>query len=377
VDDRFDAVFVGGGVIGLSAARAAAQAGLRVAVVDPAPGHGATWVAAGMLAPVTEAQHGEGTISRLLVAGARRWAGFAADLEAETGTSVGYRRTGTVMVALDASDRAVLHRLLDLQRALGLEAEALTAAELRDRIPTLAPGVRGGIEVPGDHQVDNRRLVGALAAACGALGVVMVAERAREVRWCAGAADGVTLEGGAAVGADTVVLTAGAATGTLGGVPPALLPPVRPVKGHVVRLRDPSGAAFLPCTVRAVVRGRPCYLVPRGDGRVVLGATMEERDDDRVLAGAVHGLLDDARAVVPGVDELVVEECAAGLRPGSPDNGPFVGPTPARGLVLATGHHRHGILLAPLTADAVLAALTGGEPPPALSPFGACRHAVA
>jgi glycine oxidase len=215
-----EAIFVGGGVIGLSGAWRAAQKGLRVTVVDPDPGRGASWVAAGMLAPVTEAGFGEETLVRLLVAGADRWAAFAADLAEAGGTDVGYRSCGTVVVAVDRSDRAVVDELLAFQQALGLRAERLSASECRRLVPALAPGVRGGAAVPGDHQVDNRRLVAALLAACQRSGVTVLREAAVAVTGGAGGgAARVRLRDGQVLEAGAVVVAAGAESGLLEGVP--------------------------------------------------------------------------------------------------------------------------------------------------------------
>ena len=370
-----DLVVVGGGVIGLAAAWLSARAGLAVTVVDPCPGLGASWVAAGMLAPVSEATFGEDRLTALLVAAAARWAGFAAELEAASGCSVGYRRTGTLVVAVDQGDRAVLDQLLAYQHALGLEATRLTASACRTLEPALAPGVCGGVDVPGDHQVDNRRLLAALDAALPAAGVTVLRRRVeRLVLDRSGSAAGVVLDDGAQLSAPQVVLAVGCEAARLEGVPEGVLPSVRPVKGHILRLAGDPDHPLVQRTVRGLVRGRPCYLVPRADGSLVVGATAEERGfDRRVQAGAVHALLDDARTLVPGIDDLELVECSAGLRPGSPDNGPFVGWTAVPGLAVAAGHHRNGILLAPLTADAVASLVTGGAPPDALAGFGAAR----
>jgi glycine oxidase len=372
---RTDAVFVGGGVIGLSAAWSAARRGIAVTVVDPAPGHGASWVAAGMLAPVSEAEFGEEPLTRLLIAGAARWPSFATELEDASGDEVGYRRCGTVMVAADASDRAVVDELVGYRRRLGLEATALTASACRALVPSLAPQIRGGAEIPGDHQVDNRRLVAALLTACRRAGVSFLPRRVTSIVTAAdGSADGVELDDRSTVPAGAVVVVAGSETGLVGGVAPGVLPPVRPVKGHVVRLQGPADRPLLERTVRGLVHGRPCYLVPRHDGSVVVGATSEERGFDRsVQAGAVHALLDDARTLVPGIDELELVECLAGLRPGSPDNAPVVGWTSVARLAVASGHYRNGVLLAPLTADAIAAILSSGALPAAMAGFTPAR----
>jgi glycine oxidase len=362
-----DAIIVGGGVIGLSAAWQVARHGKSVTVVDPEPGSGATGVAAGMLAPVTEAGYGEEPLVRLLVEGARRWEAFAAELTAASGADIGYRPCGTVVVAADGSDRVAVDELLAYRQSLGLRATRLSPSECRRLVPALAPGIRGGAYVPGDHQVDNRLLLAALLAACDRAGVTMVAEPASEL-WAASAGVAVRLAGGRVLSAGAAVVAAGAGCPAIGGVP---LPPLRAVKGHVLRLHGPP---LLSRTVRGLVHGRPCYLVPRGNGSVVVGATVEERGDDRrVQAGPVHALLDDARTLVPGIDELEFVECAAGLRPTTPDNGPYVGWSAVPGVALATGHYRNGILLGPITADALVALLSGRPVPPALQGFGPDR----
>jgi glycine oxidase len=344
---------VGGGIIGLACAWRLSRDRHAVTVVAPEPGRGgASWVAAGMLAPVTEAQFGETALTTLLLDGARHWPAFAADLERESGRELGYITTGTVTVALDASDRAALDDLLDYHQSLGLESHRRSASECRRLVPALSPAVRGGMEVPGDHQVDNRALLGALVDACTRSGVVF--ERAAVATVVTG--PGLVLADGRRLGADHVVLAAGTGLHGIGGLESAGVPEVRPVKGHILRLGplDTSATPLLARTVRGLVRGHSVYLVPRRDGSVVVGATVEERgDDSTVQAGAVHELLCDARAIVPAVDELELLEAAAGLRPATEDNTPRVGWTGADGVLVATGHYRSGILLAPFTAAAV------------------------
>ncbi|MEU4271136.1 glycine oxidase ThiO [Streptomyces sp. NPDC026092] len=366
-----DVLVVGGGIIGLVTAWRSAQRGLSTAVVDPEPGGGAARVAAGMLAAVTELHYGEETLLALNLASAHRYPAFVAELEEATGHDVGYRACGTLAVALDADDRAHLRDLHALQIRSGLESEWLNGRECRRLEPMLAPGVRGGLRVDGDHQVDPRRLAAALVTACERAGVVFhrsLAERLTVVR---DRATGVTLADGTELTADQVVLAAGSLSGRLAGVPPEVLPPVRPVKGQVLRLTvPPAFAPFLSRTVRAVVRGSHVYLVPRENGELVVGATSEELGwDTTVTAGGVYELLRDAHELVPGLTELPLTETLAGLRPGSPDNAPLLGPTALDGLRLATGHYRNGVLLTPVTGDVMAEFLTTGALPDEARPF--------
>ncbi|MEV6787160.1 glycine oxidase ThiO [Streptomyces sp. NPDC051098] len=366
-----DVLVVGGGIIGLVTAWRAAQRGLAVTVADPEPGGGAAQVAAGMLAAVTELHYGEQTLLALNVASAQRYPAFVAELEEASGQSVGYRACGTLAVALDADDRAHLRELHALQRRSGLASEWLTGRECRRLEPMLAPGVRGGLRVDGDHQVDPRRLASALVTACERAGVVFRHGWAERLTVTGDRAAGVVLADGEELTADQVVLAGGSLSGRLQGVPADVLPPVRPVKGQVLRLTVPSAyAPFLSRTVRAVVRGSDVYLVPRENGELVVGATSEELGwDTTVTAGGVYELLRDAHELVPGITELPLTETRAGLRPASPDNAPLLGPTALPGLHLATGHHRNGVLLTPVTGDVMAAALVSGSLPDEARPF--------
>ncbi|MEV0120214.1 glycine oxidase ThiO [Streptomyces sp. NPDC050703] len=372
-----DVLVVGGGIIGLVTAWRAAQRGLAVTVVDPEPGGGAAQVAAGMLAAVTELHHGEQALLGLNLASARRYPDFAAELTEASGRDLGYRTCGTLAVALDSDDRAHLRELHALQSRSGLESEWLSGRECRRLEPMLAPGVRGGLRVDGDHQIDPRRLTAALLTACGRAGVVFTPLWAERLDVAGDRARGVVLADGTTLHAGQTVLAAGSLSGRLAGVPEAVLPPVRPVKGQVLRLTVPKPyAPFLSRTVRAVVRGSHVYLVPRENGELVVGATSEELGwDTTVTAGGVYELLRDAHELVPGITELPLTETRAGLRPGSPDNAPMLGPTRLPGLQLATGHYRNGVLLTPVTGDVMAQALTTGELPDEARPFTPRRFA--
>ncbi|GLW47817.1 glycine oxidase ThiO [Streptomyces sp. NBRC 14336] len=373
-----DVLVLGGGIIGLVTAWRAAQRGFSTAVVDPEPGGGAAQVAAGMLAAVTELHYGEQTLLGLNLASARRYPAFAAELTEVTGVDVGYRQCGTLAVALDADDRAHLRELHALQRESGLDSEWLSGRDCRRLEPMLAPGVRGGLRVDGDHQIDPRRLAKALVTACERAGVVFHRVWATGLAVAHGRAAGCVTEEGTLLSAGQVVLATGSLSGQLNGVPKDVLPPVRPVKGQVLRLSVPRRhAPFLSRTVRAMVRGSQVYLVPRENGELVVGATSEEQGwDTTVTAGGVYELLRDAHELVPGITELPLTETRAGLRPGSPDNAPLLGPTELDGLLLATGHYRNGVLLTPVTGDALAHALATGELTEEARPFSPKRFAL-
>lgn len=360
----FDVAVVGGGVIGLACAWRAAQRGLRVTVLERGePGGGASHVAAGMLAPVAEAELGGDAarcVLELGLASAARYPAFVAELAEAAGADPGYLRCGTLLVARDRDEAEALERELALRRERGLEVERLLGSQARRREPALAPALRLALHAPDDHAVDPRRLCAALVAAVAGAGGDLRAGAQVSAMLCEGGrVTGVALAGGERVAAEQVVAAAGSWSCALGGLPAEARVPVRPVKGQILRLHDPRG----PGLVTRTIRMSSSYLVPRGDGRYVLGATMEERGfETDVTAGAVFELLRDAAEVVPGVSELVLDELQAGLRPGTPDNAPLIGRGALDGLVWATGHYRNGVLLTPVTADLVGALLAGEDP---------------
>jgi glycine oxidase len=378
-----DVVIAGGGVIGTAIAWRAAMAGLDVTLVDPERGDAASLVAAGMLAPVSEALFGEGALLRVNLLAVARFGSFAAELEEATGRQVGLRREGTLAVAYDPGDYAALVRLTAFRRSAGLDAAELDSRACRKLESFLTPDVHGGVLFAGDWSVDNRRYAAALRAAAEAAGVRVVRDRVTEVLIAGAHVRGVRLADGGDLGSDRVVAAAGCWTSAITGVPAAVRAAVRPVKGQLLRLRYPDGfPPVITHTIRATVRGADVYLVPRADGEVVVGATQEERGPDRmVTAGAVHDLLRDAMSVLPVISELELAETCAGLRPGTPDNGPVVGPVGGGvaggsgpdGLLLATGHYRNGILMSPVTADAIVARLAGQPAAPEWEPFAPGR----
>jgi glycine oxidase len=357
-----DLIVIGGGAIGLSIAWRARERGMSVTVLErDTAGSGTSRVAAGMLAPVAEVEFGESgrRVLELGLRSAELWPRFAEQLQSAADTDVGFLCTGTLLLARDDDEARALERQITFRDSLGLSTKRLRASEARAREPALAPTVRLALEAPDDHSVDPRRVLDALGVACRAAGVV-VREHApvARIETDGERVAGVLLRDGERVAAERVVVAAGAWSGELGGIAADARVPVRPVRGQLLRLRDPAGPGLL----QRVVRFAGGYVVPRADGRYVLGATVEERGFDvEPDVGGIYELLRDAHELVPGISELKIEELCVGLRPGTPDNAPAIGAGAPDGLIWATGHHRNGILLAPLTAELVTRLLSGAQ----------------
>jgi glycine oxidase len=358
---------IGAGAIGLAIAWRLADAGCPVALFERGvAGHGASWAAAGMLAAGVETEPGETALLALAGLSQARWPGFARALEAASAIDIGYRDDGTLVVALTRDDAEQLHSLASFQRGCGIALDWLDGDVARRREPHLSPRAVGALYSAADHQVDNRRLVTALLAAVRTAGVALHEQCEATVDVAGGRAVGVQA-GERRHAADIVILCAGAWSRTVLGLPPAVLPPVRPVKGQMLALRMDPAAPLL----RHVVWMPKAYLVPRRDGRLLVGATVEERGfDTAITAGGVYGLLDAAWRAVPAIEELPIDEIWTGFRPGSRDDAPILGPSAVDGLIFATGHHRNGILLTPITAEAIADYVVTGELPAAIRPFG-------
>ena len=399
----YDVAVIGGGVVGHGIAWAARRSGRSVALIDDAPGSGASWAAAGMLAPVSELHYQEEELLELMLESSRLWPAFAAGLDGaaaedpgDGGSGTGYLTTPTLAVGADAADRRALADLRTVQQAAGLAVEPLTVRAARMREPLLSPGISCAFDIPADHQVDPRRLlarIGELLAADG--GCDTIARRAAGLLWEEGRVAGASLAGGGSVRAAETIVANGLGAAALEGLPAGLRLPLRPVHGDILRLRVPEKLRpLLTSTVRGLVRGVPVYIVPRQDGTVVIGATQREDalgEDLRdaappaappaaptagtpagaaVSAGGVYQLLRDAQQLVPAVAELELLEATARARPGTPDNAPLLGrvaepgsSADIAGLIIATGFFRHGILLTPAAAEICRGLLDGVADP--------------
>lgn len=392
---RADVAVIGAGVVGHGIAWEIQRSGRSVALIDAAPGTGASWAAAGMLAPVSELHYQEEDLLDLMLEASSRWPGFAAGIAAAAGTETGYLTTPTLAVGADAADRRALMDLRAVQEANGLAVEPLTVREARRREPLLSPAIACALDTPADHQVDPRQLIASLRlalaraaretaglAAAGAVDGYAVPESAAGLLWEGETVAGVRLASGRAVLAGETVVANGLHAGTLEGLPEGLDLPLRPVHGDILRLSVPEHLRpLVTATVRGLVHGIPVYIVPRHDGTVVIGASQrEDALSDAVSAGSVYQLLRDAQALVPAVAELELLECTARARPGTPDNAPLLGRVPVSpgtgdrqagnvpGLIVATGFFRHGVLLTPAAA-AICRTLLDGEADPRWAPF--------
>lgn len=410
---RRHTVVVGAGVVGLAIAWEAGRRGHWVTLVDPAPASGASYAAAGMLAPVSELHYQQERLLELTVPSAAMYRQFTDEVTAGSGCETGYQQNQTLVAGVDATDRQALADLREAQRRLGLQVRELTTRTARQLEPLLGPQISGAFLVPGDHQVDPRALTTALqhafaaragnrTVAAAAVGLLRAGADgdadgnsardgshdggadgrsdtdggARDGIHDGAAVTGVRLDDGTRIDADEVVLANGLGATGLSGLPGGLDMPLRPVYGDIMRLRVPERLQPLArCTIRAVVHGVPVYLVPRGDGTVVLGATQREDGSAAVSAGGVYELLRDGRTLVPAVSELELLETVCRARPATPDNAPLLGRcrtaggADVAGLIVATGFFRHGVLLAPIAARICADLLDGAAADPGLEPF--------
>ncbi len=369
-----DVLIVGGGTVGLSIGFELVRRGTPVTLFEKeTAGRGTSYQAAGMLAPDAEIEFEERELYDFNRESLRRWPDFADRVEAASGQSVDYRDEGTLIVADDRDAAEALERLYEFQRDQGLDVKWLTGAEARDVEPFVAPSLAAAVYAPSDHQVDNRRLVGALRTAFKAEGGTLHEETPVEAVVPDEDVPAVRTAGGERIEGNRVVVAAGVWSRELDGLTPDATPPVRPVKGQSLQLRSKR-----PFDLQHVIRGPEAYLAPKSDGRIVMGATSEEMGfDTTVTAGGLYDLLEGGWEVVPGIRDLPVDETWAGLRPASRDHAPLLGRSAAPGVLMATGHYRHGILLTPITAEEMARLIRTGETSDWLRPFSPRRFSDA
>ncbi|PSQ95151.1 MAG: glycine oxidase ThiO [Bacteroidetes bacterium SW_9_63_38] len=365
-----DVLIVGGGTVGLATGFELVRKGTPVTLFEKGKaGHGTSWQAAGMLAPDAEIGFEELELYELNRESLRRWPDFAERVETASGVNVDYRDEGTLIVADDRDSAEALRRLYEFQEEQGLNVEWLTGEEARKIEPFVAPRLSAAVYAPSDHQVDNRQLLTALREAFVAEGGTLHEETPVAAVAPDEATPAVVTEDGTRVEGKEVVVAAGVWSRDLDGLTPDAQPPVRPVKGQMIQLRRER-----PFDLQHVIRGPDAYLAPKSSGRIVVGATSEEMGfDTTVTAGGLYDLLEGAWEVVPGIYDLPVDDTWAGLRPASRDHAPLLGRTAAPGVIMATGHYRHGILLTPVTAEEVATLVRTGETSDWLGPFAPTR----
>jgi len=361
-----DVVVIGAGVQGCAVALRLAQAGRKVLVLERAiPGAEASSAAAGILSPGVEAEE-PGPFYDLCAASLARYPAFAEELLRLTGIAVGYRGGGTLELAFDDPTARVLAARAEQLQRHRVAVEVLDGEGARALEPGLAPEVRGGLWFEGESSIDPRPLARALYLAAHAVGAVFLAGQVLRIRQEGGRAVGVDHDRGR-IEAGAVVLAAGSWSPLVegSGLPPGA---VRPVRGQIALLDT-----RVPLLHRAIFSDKG-YLVPRADGRVLCGSTMEEVGYERgVTAGGLRRVLDLAIEIAPALAAAPVVETWSSFRPASPDGWPVLGPSAVPGLHYATGHTRNGILLCPVTADAVSSVILGHPPPVDLAPFSVSR----
>jgi glycine oxidase len=343
---HYDAVVAGGGLIGASIAFELADEGMRVAVFDAQdPGREASWASAGMISPAPESS-AMASLLPISLASVRRYPEFLQRVEEISGKSVGYRKDGALDLLLDGTNQNEIDEILAMHRGAGLRAELLTGPEAREIEPSLTGEIRAAIHRPDEASVDNRLLTEATLDAARRKGVEIFPGNGAKALWSDGAVcKGLQMQNGR-VEARWTVIAAGCFCAQIDGV--SAYAPVTPAKGQMMALRCNS------VNLKKDLWSGHMYLVPRNDGRIIAGSTVEYEGFDRnVTVAGMKTILGGAISLVPALDSARIEETWAGLRPDSPDHLPILGPTDLDGLLIATGHFRSGILLTPITASLI------------------------
>ncbi|MDC7103579.1 glycine oxidase ThiO [Corynebacterium falsenii] len=374
----FEHVIIGAGIIGLTTAFELVDAGVppqAIAVVDPQPISGATFVAGGMLAPVAEVQYRQEPLYPLMVASGEMYPDLLRRLGGKTDAPTGHRRESTLVVGADRADGVHVRELLAVQHKHAMDAQALTIRQARRLEPGLSPQLAAAVEIPGDHQINPRMFTASVMGYLQQAGVRFIARPAEHVE-----GQTVSLSGGETITGSVIYLCNGLGarevTGWYEGECPLAL---RPVYGDMLRLRVPDALVAtsgepLTRVVRAFVEDRPVYAIPRTDGTIAVGATSREDDRGGPAVDGVYTLLRDAIRVVPGLEECEFIEAIVGARPGTPDDLPYLGLV-RDGLVVSTGYFRHGILLSALGAKVGAELGLGTTPGVDISACDPLRHA--
>lgn len=365
-------LIIGGGICGLGIGWYLARAGYSTTIFErDMVGRGASWAAGGMLPPEIETEPTEKKLYALSAESLNLWPEFAAQLESESGEKIHLQKNGSMMVARDADDIERLKFLCKVQQDYGLKPEFLSGYDARKLEPHLAPQIVAAIHHPNDAHVDNRACLAALQKAFVKNGgiihehapvdsIIVQQNRIAGVR-----------VSGQDITSDIVINAAGAWAGEIGGMPENAIPPVRPVKGQMIAI-DTSKTKL----IDKLVWSPDVYLIPQ-PGRLLIGTSVEEMGFNTDLtAGVQMDLLTEAYRILPGIYDLPILESWAGLRPTSRDDAPILGPTEIEGLILATGHHRNGILLAPLTAQAIFSFIDRAALPDSIQDFTIARFAA-
>jgi glycine oxidase len=361
---------IGAGVIGLSIGVELLRRDVKVTLFDKGTaGRQASWQAGGMLAPDAEIGFEEPELYQFSRSSVNRFPEFVRKLEADSGLEVGFRTEGTLMVADDADSEARLRRIYDFQKEEGLGVRWISGREAREIEPFLAPRVSAAVVAPNDVQIDNQKLVLALIEAVRKLGGTILENTKIERIQPDEARPAVIDDAGTSHETDLIILSAGAWSRQIEGIPADARPPIRPVKGQMVELE-----MIRPFAIEHVIRGPHCYVVPKASGRLLIGATAEEMGfDTQVTGGGVYKLLEGAWEILPGIYDLPLTATWAGLRPASRDHEPIVGYSSVPGLFVATGHFRHGIMHTPETAHIVAESIVNGETSAIPAPFSPLR----